>query len=971
MTKTKNIIFGILSILIMTGGILIYNTSNAEHLFIGKYSTELWVDNVTLGGIESFNLNSKIKSVRLNNYKSGINSINTRTTNYGNGTIIIDKYIIHSEDSSVENFPLSHEVILYNVSGLKYTWIVSNITNWNRMKFTYDPSYTSIINTKDGIKVTYYFNILKLLNETSRNYSEIHLFFKLIDPPQTDNLITMYSGACNFVPKVGDGYSRGQTFVLTNSSLTYISRVQIYFNGRVGSPSNFTLRITNTSSGNLDYTKYYTSVTSNASNIPSTGWYSFDLPQPYINLSNNTLYGVSMVSGDGVGTYYTMCTDTVSSYANGNSSYVPIGSEGTPASWTSSAEDYAMKLYLSDKPTSLATGGITYTSGSYTIHMFLSNDTFRVNSSISNAEVLVVAGGGGGGYAAAGGGGAGGLIYNSSYSFTSGQNVTVIVGSGGIAGASGVSATNGLNSSFGSLIAVGGGFGGGSSGSGSQGNNGGSGGGNGNSQTTPGGNGTAGQGNNGGTGAGAAFFPSGGGGGAGSLGENGTGSTSGAGGNGLNYTISGSNNYYAGGGGGGGTAQGATKGSGGSSVGGDGGISGGNGVDGVAYTGSGGGGGGNGGNGGAGGSGIVIVKYLSTQQAPYTLNINNITTYNTSGITTNFTYLNIINHSTVGITSSNLNISNVSSTNFTLYYPNGTILINSANMTLSNNSGNSTVINVTYYYNLTNISLNVIGQWNISVTVYAGVINTTLTSGFNVTNIPPNNPVANITPSTVYSGSIVQGYCNSTDNDSNNVSYNYIWYINNTLITAGNTGYYTPGLNVNVANYTVTFGNNITLGCRATDGLNYSSYSNSSTLNISSNALIQLLNISLLNYNISQKSWLEFNNNSYYSYKILQNNLSPIGQNSTNCSYTLNLTNYTINMYNRNDISNNYTLHVYINNSILNFTNITNRTLLINGYYCVNIFIDLNQSIVRWYNNVTTGNNTYTNKIYPTNITVN
>ena len=141
-------------------------------------------------------------------------------------------------------------------------------------------------------------------------------------------------------------------------------------------------------------------------------------------------------------------------------------------------------------PPCFATGGTISTTTGYKIHTFTSGGTFTVTGSC-NVEVLVVAGGGGGGSGNLGaGGGAGGLIFSPSTVITANSN-TVTVGNGG------ASDTNGQNSSFGSLVAVGGGSG---ANQGTiSGSNGGSGGGasyNGNGGAA--GVATAGQGNNGG-----------------------------------------------------------------------------------------------------------------------------------------------------------------------------------------------------------------------------------------------------------------------------------------------------------------------------------------------------------------------------------------------------------------------------------------------------------------------------------------
>ncbi|MDO8459803.1 MAG: hypothetical protein Q7S74_01715 [Nanoarchaeota archaeon] len=262
---------------------------------------------------------------------------------------------------------------------------------------------------------------------------------------------------------------------------------------------------------------------------------------------------------------------------------------------------------VEDYISGLAAGGAITYSGGYTIHTFTSNGTFNVSKNM-NVEVLVVAGGGGGG---GGGGGAGGLIYNTSYTINSG-NTNVVVGSGGARstnmGNPGLSGSNGGNSTFGILIAVGGGGGAGINVE--NGLNGGSGGGAGancNGQTS-GGLGVSGQGHNGGNNVGCTpDYAGGGGGGAGTAGQNYiTSNQAGNGGNGTAYSISGNTVYYAGGGGGAAYSSGY----------GQGGLGGGGDANNVANNGSvnsGGGGGGtkNGGISGNGGSGIVIVRYLT------------------------------------------------------------------------------------------------------------------------------------------------------------------------------------------------------------------------------------------------------------------------------------------------------------------------------------------------------------------------
>jgi prepilin-type N-terminal cleavage/methylation domain-containing protein len=226
------------------------------------------------------------------------------------------------------------------------------------------------------------------------------------------------------------------------------------------------------------------------------------------------------------------------------------------------------------------------------------------------ATILVVGGGGGGGAYWAGGtrvgggGGGGEVYYNNNYSITLGQPYNVVVGQGGLA-----SALDAGSTTFGPVIAVGGGNGArpdpgaaalsqiGASGGG------------GCTQTprTAGAAGIASKGYAGGN-AVDSGSKAGGGGGVGGAGTDGSGG--GNGGVGVNNSITGVSVGYGGGGGGGsisGLGGPATHG------GGNGQYMGSPAYNGTPNTGGGGGGGSNNnGSAGGGGSGVVIVRYLTT-----------------------------------------------------------------------------------------------------------------------------------------------------------------------------------------------------------------------------------------------------------------------------------------------------------------------------------------------------------------------
>ncbi|MCK5450125.1 DUF2341 domain-containing protein, partial [Candidatus Pacearchaeota archaeon] len=294
----------------------------------------------------------------------------------------------------------------------------------------------------------------------------------------------------------------------------------------------------------------------------------------------------------------------------GNDSSLDVTDEITIEAWVKPEENNFNSL-----------GGTITTDGTHIIHTFTSNGVFEWEGDTVDVEVLVVGGGGSGGTqgsastgTGAGGGGAGGLIYNDSYSVTSG-NISITIGAGGVAPST---TSNGRNSggstTFGAITASGGGGGGYKTVGGIfvAGQNGGSGGGAG--QNKAGGTGVSGQGYRGGNGWGEPIGGAGGG-GADEVGVSVPGGWyGGAGGSGKDYsnifgTGVGDSGWFAGGGGGG-SYDSATHGGYGASGGGGNGGRNSNGISGIAGTGGGGGGSGDRNHkGGNGGSGIVIVRY--------------------------------------------------------------------------------------------------------------------------------------------------------------------------------------------------------------------------------------------------------------------------------------------------------------------------------------------------------------------------
>jgi hypothetical protein len=205
-------------------------------------------------------------------------------------------------------------------------------------------------------------------------------------------------------------------------------------------------------------------------------------------------------------------------------------------------------------PTTYISGSDSYTY--YTLNITSGTYTFIPGTDISNIQLLIVGGGGAGGALHGGGGGAGGLLYYPSYSVSPLTTyASISIGGGGVGGVNGFQySTTGLiggkggNTTFNSLIALGGGGGSFNNFSNIAVNaslmNGGSGGGkggfDGGANLVGPGTGTAGQGTSGATNT--ANFSGGGG------GSSSTGDASGNGGDGTLINITGSSIYYAGGG---------------------------------------------------------------------------------------------------------------------------------------------------------------------------------------------------------------------------------------------------------------------------------------------------------------------------------------------------------------------------------------------------------------------------------------
>lgn len=107
-----------------------------------------------------------------------------------------------------------------------------------------------------------------------------------------------------------------------------------------------------------------------------------------------------------------------------------------------------------------ASGGTIVTNGSYTYHVFTTNDTFFSGPKTS-VEILLVGGGGGGGDPVGGGGGAGGVLNQTSVPIISNTSYPVVIGAGALNDVQPNGGAPGSNSTALGYTAYGGGGGGG------------------------------------------------------------------------------------------------------------------------------------------------------------------------------------------------------------------------------------------------------------------------------------------------------------------------------------------------------------------------------------------------------------------------------------------------------------------------------------------------------------------------------
>jgi hypothetical protein len=139
-------------------------------------------------------------------------------------------------------------------------------------------------------------------------------------------------------------------------------------------------------------------------------------------------------------------------------------------------------------------------------------------------------------------------------------------------------------------------------------------------------------------------------------------------------------------------------------------------------------------------------------------------------------------------------------------------------------------------------------NWTCSIQAYDGnnyesdQNNATLT----IINKAPNTTSVIISPTSPATDDNLEGFCNSTDADTDNVIFYYRWYKNNILNASGNTSYNEQGIQINVNNLSsenTNSGENWTLSCLASDGTANSTWQNTTKTIVNSGPRISAFNM--------------------------------------------------------------------------------------------------------------------------------
>jgi|GEM_PF-2539264 len=168
------------------------------------------------------------------------------------------------------------------------------------------------------------------------------------------------------------------------------------------------------------------------------------------------------------------------------------------------------------------------------------------------------------------------------------------------------------------------------------------------------------------------------------------------------------------------------------------------------------------------------------------------------------------------------------------------------------------------------------------------------------TNSTPVMQNATILPSPAYTNASLIGYCNATNSDARNITYNFKWYLNGVVNSSNTTTNNTQGLLINVStilNTSLMVGQNWTLECQANNSGTTSSKLNSTTITIIPKTpdIPTLISPTNNNYTLNSRQplfiWNSTNVSTWYEINITSNHDVLLAGNITNVGATTS--NYT------------------------------------------------------------------------------
>ncbi len=132
---------------------------------------------------------------------------------------------------------------------------------------------------------------------------------------------------------------------------------------------------------------------------------------------------------------------------------------------------------------------------------------------------------------------------------------------------------------------------------------------------------------------------------------------------------------------------------------------------------------------------------------------------------------------------------------------------------------------ITYLYNLGNPTSNQQYDYPSSIdnTIWSNFVNSTSKT---LLNTEPVIDVVNITSTSLLSNNTLEGFCNATDYDGNSTTFEYDWYNDGVSLSINN---------INLTPENFIKGDDVMFSCRATDGVNFSIWKNSTAVTIFNN----------------------------------------------------------------------------------------------------------------------------------------